>query len=255
MPASPSFSRSFLQYPGLHRDLVLTVRFCSVALLILFTSNLSANAVKPPLTVELDRQLRAELTARVQQQFPDTEVSIRFKASPVPHKPCIRPTTEVTAQQAVGRIPIRIRCQGKAPWSFYTYAEVSALQAVVVAAHPIARGSTVTAADVTIKKTPIDPHNSYFTQSKAIIGRLAARNIRADQAIQARQLRFPLAVKRGDRVTIQAQVGRAVIATSGTALKSGHIGEQIPVKNDASQRVIHTWIVAKGLVNTRAVRT
>jgi len=65
-----------------------------------------------------------------------------------------------------------------------------------------------------------------------------------------RQLDAPIAVNKGDEVRIRSGQGLIAVSMNGTALGSGMPGEQIPVRNVQSDRVVKAWIVAPGLVST-----
>lgn len=195
--------------------------------------------------------LKNELRGRVLSQYPDAKISVELMDKQELFKPCDAPTTEVSGQNITGRIPVRVRCNGASPWSYFVQAHVAALEQIIVARHPIKRGMVIGADDLVQIETEIDPRRRYYTSTKPIVGSLAARSITSQQPIQARYLDTPLAVKRGDNVIIRARFGSATISTNGEALKSGHVGDQIPVKNVSSKRTIHTWITGKGRVDTR----
>ena len=199
--------------------------------------------------------LETQLKARVLKHHPEAQIEVQVLDQRPLERTCEAPVHKITGQQIVGRIPIRVRCHGQAPWSFYIYAQVEAKRPLVTAAHPIARGAVISDQDLTLTLQPIRKQGQPFTQPASLVGLLAARTIVTGQVIQIRHVKRAMAVKRGDQVTIQARHGMAVISAQGTALKSGYIGDQIPVKNSSSQRVIHTWIVAKGVVDTRATQT
>jgi flagella basal body P-ring formation protein FlgA len=59
-----------------------------------------------------------------------------------------------------------------------------------------------------------------------------------------------IVVLREDSVIIEVTRGSLTIRTSGTALRSGKKGEQIPVRNDKSGRVIKAFVISPGLVRT-----
>ena len=59
-----------------------------------------------------------------------------------------------------------------------------------------------------------------------------------------------LHIKKGDKVTIRATHGVVTVATVGTAMRDGVAGEQIPIRNLKSNRLVNAWVIGRGLVTT-----
>jgi flagella basal body P-ring formation protein FlgA len=60
----------------------------------------------------------------------------------------------------------------------------------------------------------------------------------------------PLVIKRGDTVSMEANIGGITVKTSGTAISDGRIGQQIRVKNNQSARVINAKVIGSGQVQS-----
>jgi flagella basal body P-ring formation protein FlgA len=60
------------------------------------------------------------------------------------------------------------------------------------------------------------------------------------------QLTEPLAVKRGEHITLTSRRARVSISVAAKAMESGHVGEQIRVKNLTSERIVRAWIDGAG---------
>ena len=194
------------------------------------------------------------LKERVHAHHPEADIEVALPTQlPPMDRPCHQAELSVTHRLMVGRIPVRVRCKGDHPWSFYASSQVQAFKPVVTAKHPIARGQSLTKGHLVIARQPINTQNPYFTQIAPLVGMVSKRQIGQNQAIGANYVAQPIAVQRGDEVMIRASLGNVVISTVGTALESGHIGQQISVKNRASKKVIRSWIKARGLVATRAL--
>ena len=195
--------------------------------------------------------VKAELTDRVIAAYPDAEVEITVHVPTLKlltSRGCLDSQYEITAKQITGRIPVRIHCQNAKPWSFYLQAEVSAQQEVLVAKHNLLRGEPLGKDNLTRARLPIEP--GAFTHLSEVTGFTTKRAIRQGRLIRLNDLVRPHAVKKGDIVTIQARHGGAFITSSGVALRSGHVGDQISVRNSASKRVVHPWVVKSGVVAT-----
>ena len=145
-------------------------------------SNSSALAVYTahaafPLPEVAAASLKNELSGRVLSQYPDAKISVELMDKQELFKPCDAPTTEVSGQNITGRIPVRVRCNGTSPWSYFVQAHVAALEQIIVARHPIKRGMVIGADDLVQIETEIDPRRRYYTSIKPIVGSLAARSI------------------------------------------------------------------------------
>ncbi|NKB98052.1 MAG: flagellar basal body P-ring formation protein FlgA [Pseudomonadales bacterium] len=201
-----------------------------------------------------------EITTKLAtQRYPDAQ--IEATALPLPPmlaqgKTCDEYTLSVPDNWHPSRIPVRVRCQGTHPWSFFTGVKLSISIEAATTNHLLARGATIGKQDVSLKWITLTHHNQDLLHDlEAIVGQKAYRTLRPGKAMTSRDLVQPYAVSKGERVTIQARIGSAQITTTGTALSNGHIGDQISVRNETSARVIKPWISAKGTVTTRPIET
>ena len=62
--------------------------------------------------------------------------------------------------------------------------------------------------------------------------------------------RFQL-VKRGDIVTILAEIKGLTVRVNGNALTDGHRGDEIRVKNQRSKRILQAEVIGPGTVRVR----
>jgi flagella basal body P-ring formation protein FlgA len=148
-----------------------------------------------------------------------------------------------------GRTVVGVRCDGDKPWKLYVPVQVGLPGEVVVAARPLRRGATVTAADLTLATQDLASlHRDYFLSVEPLVGQRVRRNLgRGDvitpSAVEANQL-----VKRGAEVTILAANPQVQVRMRGKALAGGAQGERIKVLNLSSEREISATVVARGLV-------
>lgn len=149
----------------------------------------------------------------------------------------------------IGRVTVRVRCNGSAPWGIFVPAQVSLYQEVVVTRHPVKRNSLLEAGDLMLAERDISTlGQGYLLDIGQAAGAMAIRAMSAGQPVQPGQIRIPPTVKRGDQVVISATSGAISVRMPGEALSDGNRGEQIRVRNLRSQRVIHARIIAPGQV-------
>ncbi|WP_068760288.1 flagellar basal body P-ring formation chaperone FlgA, partial [Oleiphilus sp. HI0128] len=85
-------------------------------------------------------------------------------------------------------------------------------------------------------------------QLSDVEGMVARRSIRPGSTIQPGHLTPPKLVKRGDNVVIVASNSAISVRMNGTAMTDGALGQQIPVQNLQSKRVVKARVSEPGLV-------
>lgn len=164
---------------------------------------------------------------------------------------CSQPLTPQleSSQQPIGRVTVRIRCEGQAPWSIFVPAQVNLFRNVVVTRRPIQRSSIIQSADIMLAERDVSSlSQGYFLAISEALGSEATRALQANQVLSPNNLRAPLAIKRGEQVTIISSGGTVHVRISGEALSDGAIGQQIRVRNSQSQRIIHARVIGPGEV-------
>lgn len=147
------------------------------------------------------------------------------------------------------RTTLLVSCEGDRPWRIFLNATVRIQVDGWVADRPIGRGERLQKDMLRSSPVVINEHRrSGFRDPEHMIGMQATRTIRAGTAITPRMLEKPLAVERGDRVVISAGSEVFSITTRGEAVRSGRVGEQIPVINENSGRRIRGRITEPGHV-------
>lgn len=147
------------------------------------------------------------------------------------------------------RTTLLVSCEGDRPWRIFLNATVRIQVDGWVADRPIGRGERLT--EDMLRSSPVVINKNRrggFRNPEHMIGMQAARTIRAGTAITPRMLDKPLAVERGDRVVISAGTDVFSITTRGEAVRSGRVGEQIPVINENSGRQVRGRITEPGHV-------
>lgn len=178
------------------------------------------------------------------------DARLKLQRCSLPLTPFMPPGGRTSGHTSVG-----VRCEGDTPWTLFVPALVRRAQDLVVAARPIARGTALSAADLTtVTKLLPNAPAGVLESPEAALGRVAMRDIAAGTALNANQLKAPQIVRRGQAVTLSLASGPVAVRVAGTALKDGTLGERIPVRNANSKRVVEGVVLADGLVEVAALR-
>ena len=223
------------------------MRFITALAISLFVSTVYAESP----TQQMQNDIASFAKTALKQQFPDADVTVNVASlNPVlKTKACLDYTLSAPDHLNPGALSIKVHCHD---WSFYARVQAELRINAVVPKHLIERGKPIAATDLTQAWVPLQHvSQAFLTNPQEIVGKIAHRTVPMGRAIRARDLRTPFSVTRGDRVVIHAKLGAAHITTTGVAMQNGHIGDQINVKNERSERVIRPWVTAKGTVSTR----
>jgi len=226
-------------------------RLIAFAAVLLLTAQASVcRASDSPAVLE---QVRALLHAQARTAYPDAQISVRIAALDprLTLTPCSELTLTPRSTQNYGRIPVAAQCHAPHGWSVFLTGEVSVVVPVVVTREAVNRGTTLGAAQLALEPRDLGSlRNQHLTRISKAAGMETRSPLRADQVVYGTQLKAPLAVRRGERVTILADRGPVRINARGEALQNGMMGAQIRVKNLQSDRIVHAWVRAEGLVAT-----
>lgn len=187
---------------------------------------------------------RSEITARHEIQVNPLDPRLRLAA-------CDSDLTQSleSPAQPVGRVTVRVSCEGSTPWTVFVPAQVRIFRPVVVVKTALRRDSIIGAGDVALVEQDVSLLNrGYVTEVEQVIGRKLTRATRADQVLTPAMLQLAEAVRRGDQVVISARSGGINVRMQGEALSGGTLGQQISVRNLTSQRVIRARVAGPGQV-------
>ncbi|MGE8069165.1 flagellar basal body P-ring formation chaperone FlgA [Pseudomonas sp. NPDC089569] len=149
----------------------------------------------------------------------------------------------------LGRVTVKVRCEGASPWTVFVPAQVRLFREVVTTTRPLRRAGIVEPEDVILRERDISTINQgYLTSADQAIGQRLTRPMVADQVITLVHLEQAEVVRKGDQVVITARSGTLSVRMPGEALSNGGMSEQIRVKNLNSQRVIKAQVTAPGQV-------
>ena len=152
-----------------------------------------------------------------------------------------------------GNATLGVKCTNPSKyWTVYISAKLKIYKPVVVAKHPLERGKLISTADLTTQVQEISRlRASYYSEPQQVIGKVTSRRIAIGAALTSSSVKTPPLVKRGEQVTIIANVNALEIRMSGKALANGKAGDVIKVRNSNSNRVVHGKVIKAGVVQVR----
>lgn len=158
-------------------------------------------------------------------------------------------TTLETPAEPVGRVTMRVRCDGAAPWTVFVPGQVRLFREVVTLVRPVKREGVLSDADIMLAERDVGLLNQgYLTEIDQAIGRKATRAMQPDQVLAPVHIRQAEVIRRGDQVVISARSGGINVRMPGEALSDGALGKQISVRNQRSQRVVRARVIGPGQV-------
>jgi len=163
---------------------------------------------------------------------------------------CTKPLQlSLEGRQALGRVSVRVRCA--APnWTLLLPAQVQIHAKVLAASRPLKRGERLMPADFYPVERDIGTlQKGFLTDIRAIENQQLTRTLSAGQVLLASHLKAAQLVARGEQVQILWHSSGIQVQMSGEALSGGSLGQQIRVRNLASQRVVRARVSAPGQQN------
>jgi flagella basal body P-ring formation protein FlgA len=164
---------------------------------------------------------------------------------------CQEPLTTSLESPAepIGRVTLRVRCNGATPWTVFVPAQVRLYRNVVIASRPLKRDGVVSEPDVMLAERDVGLLNQgYLSDINQAIGKKLTRPLQPDQVLAPVHVQLAEAIRKGDQVVITARSGTINVRMPGEALSDGVIGKQISVRNQRSNRVVRARVVGPGQV-------
>lgn len=187
-------------------------------------------------------------------EAPDSEIRVGRLDPRLRLAPCAEPLLLRDTRGAQGGRPaaVEVRCEGSKPWALYVPVTVRRHAEVVVAARPIARGTTLAAADLVLARVEVATGAAdLFSEPEQVVGRVAGRALAQGEALHARLLRAARLIRRGDQVWLASSGGAISVSVRGTALEDGAAGDRVTVRNLSSERVVEGIIRPDGVVHVQ----
>lgn len=149
----------------------------------------------------------------------------------------------------LGRVTVKVRCNGSAPWTVFVPAQVRLLREVVVMTRPLKRESVIDQGDVALRERDVGTlTQGYLTQLEQAVGMKLVRPTVLDQVLTQQHMEQADVIRKGDQVVIVARSGSLSVRMPGEALDRGGIEAQIRVRNLNSKRVVKARVTGPGQV-------
>jgi flagella basal body P-ring formation protein FlgA len=128
-----------------------------------------------------------------------------------------------------GRMHFEIR-GATSPKAVRAYARVQRLEMTVVAGRGIAVGDLIRATDVVQRPAPAPLPANAARSLEHVVGKEAVRVVREGAILLTANLKAPLLVRQGERVSIKARAAGIVVRTYATAQQNGCMGDLVQVQ-------------------------
>ncbi|HTW34245.1 MAG TPA: flagellar basal body P-ring formation chaperone FlgA [Rhizomicrobium sp.] len=138
--------------------------------------------------------------------------------------------------------------------SLAAFAPASAAEAVdgpriVVPAHDIERGETITDTDLVMQTiAPDRMRPGVITAMANLVGHEARRTLREGEPVRAEDVRMPILVVKGTIVTMTFMEPGIVLTATGRAMADAGLGESVVVQNPVSFRQVSCIVTGAGAV-------
>lgn len=152
-------------------------------------------------------------------------------------------------EKNLSRMNYSVACNGQAPWKVSVAVKPDIYVPVAMPKEQIERGQVLDASLLMMRKFNIsNQRGDLIFNPEDVAGMTTKRALSAFKPLTLSQLQQPLFVKRDQDVTIISQLGGVTAQTAGVAMKNGHKGDIVKVRNANSQRVISAAVVDAGIV-------
>ncbi len=149
-----------------------------------------------------------------------------------------------------GRSTVGVRCTDNKPWSLYVPITINNFKQVVILKQAATRNTVLTEADISLVKMNINRLSSgYFSDINQVIDKILTQSLSKGAVLTNNQIKLPVAINRGQLVTLIAKNSVIEVRAEGKAMSKGAIGERIKVKNMKTKRIVEGVIIDKHLIN------
>jgi flagella basal body P-ring formation protein FlgA len=161
---------------------------------------------------------------------------------------CTGPIAARTASESPSALSVELRCDA-AGWKLFVPVNVREQVAVLVLRRPLARGDSVSAADVDVQRRDRATLGlAWLGEIAQLQGRVATRAIPAGTVLSPMLLEAERVVRRGASVVLLGISGGFLVRAEGKALADAAAGESVRVQNLSSRRVVQGQVQADGTV-------
>jgi flagellar basal body P-ring formation protein FlgA len=149
-----------------------------------------------------------------------------------------------------GLSTVRVRCEDMKPWSLFVPVSIKHFKKVATLKHALTRSAILTDDDISMERMNINRLSSgYFDDIEQLRGKILTQNIVKGAVLTTHHVKIPMAINRGQKVTLIAKNSVIEVRAEGKAMSKGAIGEIIKVKNMKTKRIVEGVIIDKHLIN------
>lgn len=140
-----------------------------------------------------------------------------------------------------GNSNIGVRCAQGAEWTVYVPVTVRVQAPVLVATRPLASGTQLAAADLTLQMAELTQLPAgVISAPEDAVGKVLTSGIVAGHPLRQDMLRAPILIRQGQSVRLVAQGQGFKVSSEGKALSNGAAGQIVQVKAQNGQTVSGT---------------
>jgi len=150
-----------------------------------------------------------------------------------------------------GNINVQLACHGSSRWTILVPTQAIVYRPMAVASRNLQRGELISEGDIDVSVLDVSQYRQGYTNNADdIVGKELKYPINKGDAFRESVLDAPLAIKRGDEVSVEALAGSIRVVTTGTAVSDGRIGQKIRVKNNQSAKILSATVIGAGKVQS-----
>lgn len=146
-----------------------------------------------------------------------------------------------------GNINVQVSCRSSFSWTILVPAQAIIYRPMAVASRNLQRGELISETDISTDTLNMSLYRQGYTHNPSdIIGKELKYPVLKGDAFRSSVLDAPLAIKRGEEVSVEALIGSIRVVTTGTAISDGRLGQQVRIKNTQSARILSAKVVGPG---------
>lgn len=198
------------------------------SLLLLVGSLLvAAPAAGTSLGTEIAGRVRQFLDGKAMPGGAEVEISVGEPDPKLNLAPCKAYEPFVPAGARLwGKTSLGVRCTQGARWIVYLPTYVKVFSDVQVAAHALARGKVVGAADTRVERVEVTAYPAgVLGPGDSVAGWTLTRSTIAGEPLRKDMLRAPIIIEAGDLVQVRVNGAGFTVGTDGKALSSASEGQ------------------------------
>lgn len=202
-------------------------------------------------------QLRKAITRHLEQELGNRVREIQVAViEPLEPIPMPGGRVEITVlpsafEEGLGRrkFHLQLSNNGRPVDTVEVLSDVAGFADVVVPSRLIKTDEVIEAEDVTVSRIRLmDLRQQFVTDPNEVIGKSAVRPLQSQLPIRPVSLKRPYAVRKGDRVTIEARSKGFSIQAGGVSKAGAELGQMVTVTNSDSGKELRAKVVSPGVV-------